>query len=403
VKTIAANWWRPTAVQIVDSLWQEDEFSKTDRAYDACLIRCLPDGRTTYVARRDEQDRLVIDGVEKGAYEKIGWLAYSPDGKRMALAVQVAGKWRLVLDGRLQKESYDELASERGYQAFTFSVDSKHFAFQASVAGKQMMVIDGDTRKKTDKGLSKLLDQFPRNTFGAFYFDVNREPRQINGYPVSDDLVPAGRQEPVASVLRDGRLERLWVNGTLSKPYTDVSTYLWCPIAGGVACVVKDGEKELMLAGGTEGKRYDKISYFRVSPDGKHLAYVAHTGDQQVVVFDGTEGAPSPKIDEYSLAFSPDGMHLAYRLPHDTGSSIVLDGKESPVYAFAYYPGFGPAGECYYITDDGATHQAIVAGLPGSTYDRIFDYRLFFDAPGKFHYFAKQGRDIVRVDETTVE
>jgi len=43
--------------------------------------------------------------------------------------------------------------------------------------------------------------------------------------------------------------------------------------------------------------------------------------------------------------------------------------------------------------------QTVVDGISGLFYDRIFDFRVFIDGPGRYHYFARRGKQIYRVDE----
>lgn len=401
LKTIAASPWRPRTVEVMDRLWQEDESARGfDRAYDANLTFTPPGtGRVLYIARRDGQDRLVIDGQEVAAYDTIGRIACSPDGARLALAVKADGKWRVVLDWRLLPEAYDELATARGESAFAFSLDGKRFAFQASAAGKSLLIIDGAVHAKDEPGLGALLDAFPRRTFGSLYYKVNKDSVLIEGYPRVNEYVSMGEETALACLVRDGKQERLWMNGILSNPYDDISTHYWCPFAGGIACVVKEGEKEFVLAKWVEGARYDKILALKASPDGKHLAYAARRGEAYTVVLDGNESNPQPKIDEFSLAFSPDGSHFTFRILYENGSSVVVDGKPSPIYRLTFSPAFGPAGECAFVADERRGQQAVVDGISGLFYERIFDFRVFFDGPGRYHYFTRRGQRIYRVDE----
>jgi WD40-like Beta Propeller Repeat len=93
-----------------------------------------PDRRhLAYVAERERQQVVAVDGVEGKAYDLIrGNPVFSPDGRRVA---NVAGSvregkilWRVVVDGVEGKE-YDDIA--RFAPAVVFSPDGKRVAYVA--------------------------------------------------------------------------------------------------------------------------------------------------------------------------------------------------------------------------------------------------------------------------------
>ena len=96
------------------------------------------------VAYASEQ-AVVVDGVAGPIYERIAptSLSFSPDGHRLAYAVQRKGQWRVVVDA-VEGPAYSEVAflsrdAER--TALTFTPDGAHVVYIAREAGTSRVVV----------------------------------------------------------------------------------------------------------------------------------------------------------------------------------------------------------------------------------------------------------------------
>lgn len=112
------------------------------------FIAFSPDGkRLAYCLVSGPTERVVVDGVEGKEYEKVDNPTFSPDGRRVAYRAKRGGKWMLVLDG-VESQPYDDLGSREWgtpyyLQGVSWSPDSKRLAVAAKRAGKWRVVVDG--------------------------------------------------------------------------------------------------------------------------------------------------------------------------------------------------------------------------------------------------------------------
>ncbi|MEX0775842.1 MAG: hypothetical protein WD042_09040 [Phycisphaeraceae bacterium] len=79
---------------------------------------------------------VVSDAKELGSYEDVGQIVYSPDGTRLAYAVEQKGMWAVVLDGKMEP-AFDAVRDIR------FSRDGQSHTYQAKRHGQWTVVIDG--------------------------------------------------------------------------------------------------------------------------------------------------------------------------------------------------------------------------------------------------------------------
>jgi hypothetical protein len=97
-----------------------------------------------YAAGRGPKQMLVVDAGPPGkpdpkeyrAYDGLGDITYSPDGRRLAITVQSAGEWHAVIDGK-EGTGYD------GTSPILFSPNSQHTAYVAGRKRQQFLVVDG--------------------------------------------------------------------------------------------------------------------------------------------------------------------------------------------------------------------------------------------------------------------
>jgi len=70
---------------------------------------------------------VVTDGkVDSTEYDAIGFILFSPDGKRVAFTAEVDSKWFMVVDGKAVLD-FDDIS----LSCITFSPDNKHLAYVA--------------------------------------------------------------------------------------------------------------------------------------------------------------------------------------------------------------------------------------------------------------------------------
>jgi hypothetical protein len=97
-----------------------------------------------YAAGRGAKQMLVVDSGPAGkpdpkeyrAYDGLGDISYSPDGRRLAITVLSGGQWHAVIDGK-EGAGYD------GTSPILFSPDSQHAAYVAGRGKQQFLVVDG--------------------------------------------------------------------------------------------------------------------------------------------------------------------------------------------------------------------------------------------------------------------
>jgi hypothetical protein len=97
-----------------------------------------------YAAGRGPKQMLVVDAGPRGkpdpkeyrAYDGLGDISYSPDGRRLAITVLSDRQWHAVIDGK-EGAGYD------GTSPILFSPDSRHTAYVAGRGKQQFLVVDG--------------------------------------------------------------------------------------------------------------------------------------------------------------------------------------------------------------------------------------------------------------------
>jgi len=99
-----------------------------------------PDGRIFYVARKGDQEYVVLGDQSGPLFRKVGGIGFSPDGKSMIYVVRLSDDPNtpgdhLVVDGKVGEEAY-------GYiQSFAISPDGKAVALKThSKSGVQVVV-----------------------------------------------------------------------------------------------------------------------------------------------------------------------------------------------------------------------------------------------------------------------
>jgi len=95
----------------------------------------------TIVSDAPHRATLLVNGKAIATGQDITSVALSPDGSRVAYAVQdSSNQWHAVIDGTAT-ETYDNNDRARRF-VFTFSPDGKHVAYVATKGGKEFVVLD---------------------------------------------------------------------------------------------------------------------------------------------------------------------------------------------------------------------------------------------------------------------
>ncbi|MEN6356144.1 MAG: hypothetical protein ABFD83_03560 [Armatimonadota bacterium] len=283
-----------------------------------------PNGRFAYSAvkarGKDGTDKIVavIDGKETSAYDGIGGIEFSPDGKHVAFVARKAERKFVVLDGKPEAK-YGDIDG-----LLTFSPDSKRLAYvatnyDANGDGQSFVVLDGKPGQKFHD-ISGISVSFSPDSKHLSYFaspDSEKYCMVVDGKAgkTYDEVGEMGR-EPCQIYGPDGRL---YYSAT-------------------------KGDKHYMVIDGVQSPVYDDMvqPYPVLSRDGKHYAFTAMKNDRWFVVHDGVEGAHYGTIYDASLAITGDNK-LVYKAakPDSCQYITVIDGKEHPEIE---NPAFSPDG-----------------------------------------------------------
>ncbi|MGO8759738.1 MAG: hypothetical protein ACLQG3_16595 [Terracidiphilus sp.] len=307
-----------------------------------------------------------MDGkeVEEAQDIRIGTLALSPDGRRVAYAAKRDKQSALVVEGQ-EGPTYDDI--ELG--SIVFSPDSKRIAFVAKVGGRYAMVVDGHSgagydeirndarncRVEEDRG------NILCNGFGTVIAHPSENAIRVIDFDVLHYLyMPAPTFSPdskhVAYTAKNGKQWNVVVDGQVVAEFDffgEPSAFAFSPDSKHVAITGRQDKRYVLVVDGQKmGQDYDEALGFSFSPDGKRLAYSARKGKQFFVVVDGQ---PGPEHDAlYSaVAFTLDSKHVVYLAGKPKNKRVlVVDGQERPELSASQFI-FGLSPEGIPVASDG--------------------------------------------------
>lgn len=314
------------------------------------------DGHFAYPAQLEAGWVVFHDGVPSAAFDGIGAVELSPDGRRVAFAAQREGGWHVVHDGvvgerfeaifpgslRLGPDGRFVYAARRGGAAFVVvdgrvsepwdgvgqvqrSADGQRVAWVARRGAQAFVVVDGAPRGPFE-GVAAFHFGPPEVTVvrdGGWRLLVDGQAGEAFS-AVGAVRVEAGRV--AATVRRDGRS---WVldGAGLRGPFDAVHPALARDGGGALVFAAKEGDDWFVHRGAERSGPWVKVEDLRVA--GGRVAFLGVRAERDVVVLDGRELSSWDYAS--SLALSPDGTRLAHLARRGPRWRLVVDGAEREV------------------------------------------------------------------------
>lgn len=323
-----------------------------------------------YLLLKSKTDkRAVVDGRPGAAFDFIGGVTFSPDGKHWAHAGMRGSRQMIVLDGR-EQEAFDYVGTD-----VHFSPDGRHVFYYARKGPDQFIVTDGKR--------------------GAAFDEIRGTSGQADFY-FSDD----GRRYAYAA--RKGKRWFTVIDGVPGEAYDEVSQITgFSPDARHAVSLGRRGKKRWAIVDGKarEIGEYDIAALPAVSSDGRHVAFFAKKGGRVFVVADGKE---SPGADSaYGIQFAADDQRLIYMRIDGKERSIVDGGLVGPPFHGSGYPRVGPRGRILeYVAEERGWAYPFVNGRRGANYDlnRVGTAEFSLDGAHVAFVAQRYGRWLLVVD-----
>ena len=289
----------------------------------------VEDGRHFAIPARRGHDWFVLhDLAIEPAGQGVGALLFDGRGRHLAYAVEDAGRWRFVVDGRP-----GPAVSALG-EAMAFSEDGErtgYVAFDDGPAGCARVVTGARTGPCWRDVLELAVGCAPEGdayvaTDGAGKVIVRGGETVGRFEDVADLRAARCGARWAASVRQDGAW-RVLVDGVAQPAATRIDALSFAP--GGLHVVYtaeRDGWR--VNVDGRDGERFDGVSPPAVSADGSHVAYVGARGGLRWLVVDG-RATPAPP-SATGLALAPDGARVAFVAGSAAHPTVVCDGVAYP-------------------------------------------------------------------------
>ncbi|HSA60350.1 MAG TPA: hypothetical protein VLJ37_11775 [bacterium] len=215
------------------SRWVFVRNGKVSREYDDVSVYPEAAAADLFTAREAGKEFCVFRGKEGLKYDKAGWPAVSPNGKKIAYDAARGGESLVVLEKR-EGKPYDSVGRP------VFSPDGKEIAYDA-VEGRRFLMIRND-----------------------------RELADYNAMP-GPAFSPVGGRLAYSAVNRDASRHFVVEEGLKGKEYDDVGLLVWSRDGRHLAYRAREGDKEFLVVDGREGSPCDKVLSLvpRFSDDGK--------------------------------------------------------------------------------------------------------------------------------------
>jgi roadblock/LC7 domain-containing protein len=242
-----------------------------------------------------------------------------------------------VLDGQ-EGPLYDEISPAQ------FSADSEHWAYVVRKGARFLVVLDGKEGPSFDR--------------------IDHKEMQFS---------PSGHR--LAYIAGERGKAILVVDGVRTPARDAVSAPTFSPDARRLAYVGREGNKSFAVLDGRAQAAFDEVDSLGFSPNSERFAYWARTGNSWSAVVDGQAGPRySGKVDpgawtHVPVLFSPDSRRTAYAAWKGGGgpsTSLQLCGDN--------------AGSAFFHGVAGAKAVAVVDGVEGPEFQRIFGLKFSIDS-----------------------
>jgi hypothetical protein len=118
---------------------------ETQQNFDDLSFKASPDGSNFAYINRGNPETLYVNGKETASSEKISFVEFSTDGKRLAYAVKNNGKDQVILDGQAG-QAYDWI-----FMPYFFTPDNRYFIYKARKDEGDVIVFNNIESKAYDK------------------------------------------------------------------------------------------------------------------------------------------------------------------------------------------------------------------------------------------------------------
>jgi Tol biopolymer transport system component len=284
-----------------------------EMVFEGSIVFSPDSRRMAYGARRANGWFLVAGDQEFGPYEFLGsttGFQFSRDGTRLAFAVLVDKKWCAVLDGKPQP-AYDNLGP------LAFSPDGKRVAYAAMEKGTEKdkqretwrVVLDGKPGRPCD-GIDQI--KFSPNGQVLAYVVAQDSMEAV----VTEPLVPTGAKAAVGPALPAARDDStrpaqpaLRAEGDQPRFFDRIGggTLVFSPSGRRLAYIARSGRSSFVVADGNRKPRYDLVGYLTFTPDGRYPVYAAMKGKKTFTVVEDKE-----TTHQYDAIWMPRGEALRF-------------------------------------------------------------------------------------------
>lgn len=456
----------PVSGQGVDRKRTEVLLATFPKEVHDSTVLALNARHVAYILKAGSGETVVLDGKPQKGYGKVDALTFSPDSRTLAYAAESGGKWFMVTVAVPAEPGQTAGTPPAGPSGVSehgpherigppvFSPDGKRLAFVVQLAGGQRsVVIDGKPGPACDLVLEGRVVFSPDGSqvaYGAqrqeqWYLVVNGKELgphaflgALTGYRFSRDgkrlafaamdgkkkwrLIVDGEPQPLhdnvgealfsadgkrlASVVEDEGRWRVVLDGKPQEPWEAIGegTLAFSPDGTRLAYGAKRDGKWLVVASGKPGHAHDGLSDILFSPDSRRLAYVARVVDSEMVVLDGRPERVFDRIGGGSLVFSPNSRRLGYIARVGRARCVVIDGKRKDRYNMAGYLNFTPDSRyfVYAAISEGKAFSVVDDRESAARYDAIWNVRggkIHFAPQKKFYYLAVKEGNLYRVEE----
>jgi len=276
---------------------------------------------------------------------------FSKDGRRFAYVGRQGKEWVLMVDGketvRLPSEGIVGTTVNMSLE-FT-GEDGKHLMFTRSVFGGYELWVDGQKMPgifgSGGGGTQGTIDPLFTRDGARFAYaaQISRDKSTVivdgkdMGY-VGDNLHFTADGQHLFSLVRQGAIVGLTVDGKLKMKTDGISQLVMAPAGGAFAAVVQrlNPPGEFLVVNGkkVEGSDCTRILKVAFSPDGKHFAAVCSVANNvNFVLIDGKKGQQYDGIwMPEMLAYSADSSKVGYVAQSANKFFVVINEDESDAF-----------------------------------------------------------------------